>query len=89
MGKRWITIILIIITTFFLVFGRSGSGAAKEDRHWYMKILGKLDEVVKNQQTIISETRGLKEAMSVLNRALEKTVRPAQKTSNIIGTPSR
>lgn len=64
MGKRWITISLIITTAVFLVFAQSGPGAAKEDRHWYMKILAKLDDVLKGQQAILKEMEGLKKEMN-------------------------
>jgi len=67
MNRRLIFTIFILIVVVILVMGQTRWGvAAKEERYWFIKILEKLDNVVKNQQEILKEMRGMKGAIKEL-----------------------
>ncbi|MBL7068643.1 MAG: hypothetical protein ISS34_02145 [Candidatus Omnitrophica bacterium] len=67
MNRRLVLSIFILIVVSILVIGQTKWGvAAKEERYWFIKIIEKLENVMKNQQEILKEVRGMKGAINEL-----------------------
>lgn len=62
MTKRWILTLFILLVVSYLVWGQTNwCFATKEERHWFIKILNKMEEVLDNQKAMLKEIKALKE----------------------------